>query len=237
MAAVCGQQIVHLALIKFQPLSATMTCKGQIIWRGAALAGLACLAAAACASGGRAPIHYAGTPAPAAASTAIAPRLPAAPAPLDLTAIPFEPTTAPIVINDQPYSECVPYARNISGIAIWGDAVTWWAQAASRYVRSSRPAPGSVLVLRGYNDLTRGHVSFVRDAVSSRLLRIDHANWLKGGEISLNVPVIDVSANNDWSQVRVWHIPGGYWGGRIYEAEGFIHPYRTDGASNANVSG
>ncbi len=206
------------------------------MWRGTALAGLACLAAAACASGGRAPIAYAGALAPAT-HPAIAPRPPAAPAPLDLTTIPFEPATAPIVIGDQPYLECVPYVRNISGIAIWGDAVTWWAQAAGRYVRSGRPAPGSVLVLRGYNDLTRGHVSFVRDVVSPRLLRIDHANWLKGGEISLNVPVIDVSPENDWSQVRVWHIPGGYWGGRAYEAEGFIHPYRLDGASSVNVGG
>lgn len=217
-------------------MSATMTDKGHIMWRGAALAGMACLAAGACASGNRAPIDYAGALTPAS-HTAIAPRPPAAPAPLDLTAIPFEPAMAPVIIRDQPHSECVPYVRNVSGIAIWGDAVTWWAQAASRYVRSSRPAPGSVLVLRGYNDLTRGHVSFVRDVVSSRLLRIDHANWLNGGEISVNVPVIDVSPNNDWSQVRVWHIPGGYWGGRAYEAEGFIHPYRLDGASSVNVSG
>jgi hypothetical protein len=31
--------------------------------------------------------------------------------------------------------------------------------------------------------------------------------------------------------VRVWHVPGGYWGGRTYEVEGFIHPYRLDGGS------
>jgi hypothetical protein len=213
-----------------------MTGKGQIMWRGAALAGMACLAAGACASGSRAPIHFASAFA-SAGHTAMAPRATPAAAPPDLTAIPFDAAAQPVVISDQPFSECVPYVRNISGIQIWGDAVTWWAQAAGRYVRSSRPAPGSVLVLRGYNDLTRGHVSFVRDVVSSRLLRIDHANWLKGGEISLNVPLIDVSPNNDWSQVRVWHVPGGYWGGRAYEAEGFIHPYRLDGASSVNVSG
>lgn len=212
-----------------------MTGTGRISWRRVALAGAAGLAATACASGGRAPIQYAST-FTAAAQTAKSPRATIVSPPLDLTAIPYDAAAQPIVISDQPFSECVPYVRNISGIAIWGDAVTWWAQAASRYVRSTRPAPGSVLVLRGYNDLTRGHVSFVRDVVSSRLLRIDHANWLKGGEISLNVPVIDVSPNNDWSQVRVWHIPGGYWGGRAYDAEGFIHPYRLDGASSVNVS-
>jgi len=212
-----------------------MTDNSQISWRRAALAGVAGLAATACTSEGRAPIQYANTFA-AAGPTAMAPRSMAPSTPLDLTAIPFDAAAQPIVISDQPFSECVPYVRSLSGIQIWGDAVTWWSQAASRYVRSSRPAPGSVLVLRGYDDMTRGHVSFVREVVSSRLLRIDHANWLKGGEISVNVPLIDVSPNNDWSQVRVWHIPGGYWGGRAYAAEGFIHPYRLDGASSVNVS-
>ena len=211
-----------------------MTGKGCNSWKRAVLAGVAGLAATACASAGRAPIVYVGKPSSPAATPP--PSLPA-PAPPELTSIPFDAASPPVVVNDQPYLECVPYARSVSGIEIWGDAVTWWAHAASRYVRSSRPAPGSVLVLRGYNDETRGHVSYVREVVSQRLLRIDHANWLKGGEISLNVPVIDVSPNNDWSQVRVWHIPGGYWGGRAYEAEGFIHPYRLDGASSVNVSG
>lgn len=213
-----------------------MTPKALNSWKRAALAGVAGLAATACASSGRAPIVYAGTPASPKAPAAMPPRLLAAPPPLDLTAMPFDAATTPFVVSDQPYLECVPYARSLSGIEIWGDAVTWWAQAASRYLRSGRPAPGSVLVLRGYNDDTRGHVSYVREVVSQRLLRIDHANWLKGGEISLNVPVIDVSPANDWSQVRIWHIPGGYWGGRAYEAEGFIHPYPLDGASSVSAS-
>lgn len=212
-----------------------MAFRVRISWKSpvlaGVLAGVAVLGLSACASGARAPIQFAGAmPAPRA--------LPAGPvlapppvAPLDLTVMPFDAGNAPTVVPDQPYSECVPYARLISGIQIWGDAVTWWAQASTKYVRSSRPAEGSVLVLRGWNDVTRGHVSAVREIVSSRILRVDHANWLKGGEISLNVPVIDVSDANDWSKVRVWHVPGGYWGGRTYEVEGFIHPYRLDGAA------
>lgn len=204
-----------------------MTDEGRISWRGVGLACLAGLGLSACASGTRAPISYAArTPAPAIVQPSVPARPPSAPAPLDLAAIPFDDATAPYVVSEQPHLECVPYARQLSGIEIWGDAVTWWTQAATRYLRSGRPAPGSVLVLRGYNDNTRGHVSYVREVVSPRLLRIDHANWLKGGEISVNVPVIDVSPDNDWSQVRVWHIPGGYWGGRTYQAEGFIHPFR-----------
>ena len=208
-----------------------MALWARISWKRAVVAGVAGLAVSACASGARAPIQFAGTtPAPRALPPAPAPLFRAAD-PLDLTVIPFDATNAPSVVPDQPYSECVPYARLISGIQIWGDAVTWWAQAASKYVRSSRPAEGSVLVLRGWNDVTRGHVSAVREIVSPRILRVDHANWLKSGEISLNVPVIDVSDANDWSKVRVWHVPGGYWGGRTYEVEGFIHPYRLDGGA------
>lgn len=213
-----------------------MAFRAQTGWGRAVLAGLAGLALSAClsacASSVRAPIQYAATaPAPRTLPVAAPVSLPPAAAPLDLTFIPFEAANAPSVIRDQPYSECVPYARLISGIQIWGDAVTWWAQASAKYVRSSRPAEGSVLVLRGWNDVTRGHVSAVREIVSSRILRVDHANWLKSGEISLNVPVIDVSEANDWSKVRVWHVPGGYWGGRTYEVEGFIHPYRLDGGA------
>ena len=197
---------------------------------GAGLACLACLSLGACLSARPAPIMYSGR-----TSAAAVLNLPAASdivrVPLDLTTIPFDATNAPYVLQNQPYSECVPYARSLSGIQIWGDAVTWWTQAANTYVRSTRPAPGSVLVLRGWNDDRRGHVSSVTEIVSSRILRVDHANWLKGGEISLNVPVIDVSDANDWSRVRVWHVPGGYWGGRTYEVDGFIHPYRLDGGS------
>jgi len=126
--------------------------------------------------------------------------------------------------------QCVPFARQISGIQIYGDANTWWRQAAGRYPQSSRPAAGAVLVTRGYNNPGRGHVAVVTRVDSSRLIRVDQANWLNNGEISVGVPVLDVSPNNDWSEVRVWHIPGGHWGGRIYRAEGFIHPFALHAA-------
>jgi surface antigen len=126
--------------------------------------------------------------------------------------------------------QCVPFARQASGVQIFGDANTWWRQAAGRYPRSNSPAYGSVFVLNGYNNPGRGHVAVVTHIDSSRLIRVDHANWLNGGEISRGVPVLDVSPNNDWSEVRVWHIPGGHWGGRVYQAEGFIHPFQLQAA-------
>jgi surface antigen len=100
--------------------------------------------------------------------------------------------------------QCVPFAREASGVEIYGDANTWWVRAEGRYPRSSQPAPGSVLVVRGYRDTGRGHVAVVTRIESSRLIIVDHANWLNGGEISVDVPVLDVSPDNDWSQIRVW---------------------------------
>lgn len=145
---------------------------------------------------------------------------------VDLPSPPDYSAGPPVVADATARLQCVPFARQASGVEIYGDANTWWAQAAGHYPRSSLPAPGAVFVMRGYRDNSRGHVAVVRWVESDRLIYVDHANWLNAGEISVRVPVLDVSPNNDWSQVRVWHIPGAAWGGRIYQAEGFIHPFR-----------
>lgn len=138
---------------------------------------------------------------------------------------PIDPYAPPRIIADMPPEQCVPFARQASGVEIYGDASTWWAQAEGHYPRSNIPAVGSVLVMRGYSDPTRGHVAVVASVVSERVIRVDQANWLNQGEISLSVPVIDVSPNNDWTEVRVWYIPTNDWGARVYQAEGFIHPF------------
>ena len=83
----------------------------------------------------------------------------------------------------------------------------------------------------GFNNPGRGHVAVVTEIVSERLIRVNHANWLNNGEISVDVPVLDVSPNNDWSELRVWHIPGNHWGGRVYAAEGFIHAFSLHAAA------
>ncbi len=126
--------------------------------------------------------------------------------------------------------QCVPFAREASGVEIFGNANTWWQQAAGRYPRSNVPAFGSVFVLHGYNTSARGHVAVVTHIDSDRVIRVDQANWLNGGEISRGVPIMDVSPNNDWTEVKVWHIPGGHWGGRTYRADGFIHPFQLQAA-------
>ena len=41
-----------------------------------------------------------------------------------------------------PYIQCVPYARQVSGIQIRGDAHTWWGQAEGRYAKGRLPRVG-----------------------------------------------------------------------------------------------
>ena len=129
---------------------------------------------------------------------------------------------SPRVLRNQAPLQCVPYARQTSGVGIWGDAYTWWDKAAGRFGRSSAPEAGSVMVMKSYGNTQRGHVAVVRRVVNDREIVVDHANWLNGGEISLDNPVMDVSDDNDWSEVRVWYAPGGHYGGRVYQVQGFI---------------
>ena len=126
--------------------------------------------------------------------------------------------------------QCVPYAREHSQVKLYGDAYTWWDQAAGKYERGTAPASGAVMVLFGYAGPEHGHLAVVKRIVSAREIRIDHANWLDDGSIYVNDPVVDVSANNDWSMVKVWNIKTGGWGVKIYPVRGFI------GSSNTNLA-
>lgn len=148
----------------------------------------------------------------------------AALAPAEAVTDQVETLDAPQVRRLSARFQCVPYAREQSGVEIRGDAVTWWRQAAGRYERVQAPQAGAVIVMRGYHNANRGHVAVVRHVLSERSIIIDHANWLASGEVTLNVPVVDVSPKNDWSQVRVWHIPTHTWGQRVYNVQGFILP-------------
>ena len=126
------------------------------------------------------------------------------------------------VANSRASLQCVPFARRESGVEIYGNANTWWRQAQGRYETAETPSEGAVMVLRGYATANRGHVAVVKEIVSPRLVIVDHANWLNGGEITRDVPIMDVSEAGDWSAVRVWHVPGRHWGGRSYNVQGFI---------------
>jgi hypothetical protein len=121
--------------------------------------------------------------------------------------------------------ECAPYASAITGLALTGDAASWWGEAAGRYPRRHRPVPGSVLVFRRIGRMPYGHVSVVRRVVSRREILVDQANWVHH-RIGHADPVIDVSRSNNWSAVRVWWAPAAAMGITIYPTDGFVGPAR-----------
>lgn len=121
---------------------------------------------------------------------------------------------------------CVPYARARSGIDLRGDAWEWWQAAAGHYLRGQVPRPGSVMVLDRAGRLRDGHLAVVTRVLSSREIRVDHANWASGtlkGRIARDQPVLDISPANDWSRVKVWYPPSGAYGVTAYPVAGFVH--------------
>jgi len=119
--------------------------------------------------------------------------------------------------------ECVPFARQASGIQLYGDAHTWWDQAAGQYDRGTEPVQGGVLVFRRTGRLGHGHVSVVSEVVSGREIRVTQANWVHR-RIGRDEPVVDVSSAGDWSAVRVWWAPSRSLGVTTYPTYGFISP-------------
>ncbi|MEC3951274.1 CHAP domain-containing protein [Sphingobium sp. HWE2-09] len=119
--------------------------------------------------------------------------------------------------------QCAPFARQVSGIEIHGNANTWWGQAEGRYDRGHEPRVGAVLAFAASRSMPVGHVAMVSKVVSGREVLLTHANWSYRGGIERNVRAIDVSANNDWTDVRVWYGPIGDLGLRSNAARGFIY--------------
>ena len=127
--------------------------------------------------------------------------------------------------------QCVPHARDVSGIQIRGNAHTWWYQAEEKgYKRGQRPKIGSVFVLSKTNRLKYGHLSVVKKIVDSRTIEVEHANW--GASMADRcivyryMPVQDVSKNNDWTLVRFWNYPSKSYGS-LYKGSGFIYAKPT----------
>ena len=127
-----------------------------------------------------------------------------------------------------PYLQCVPYARQVSGIQIYGDAHTWWDQAEGRYARGTKPKAGAVMAFLPSGNSRLGHVAAVSKVIDSRTVLIRHANWSpingRRGQIEDNVQAVDVSPENDWSEVRVWYGPSQALGSSHWPLAGFIYP-------------
>jgi hypothetical protein len=141
--------------------------------------------------------------------------LPAPEAALDQAALP---SPAP--------QQCVPYARQVSGIELHGDAWTWWEGAAGRFERGSRPLAGSVLVLRRSERLRWGHLAVVTAIDGPRRIRLTHTNWGNDPEtrrrVYRDMTAMDVSPDNRWTEIRFWNREAGAYG-RPYPAHGFIY--------------
>ena len=121
-----------------------------------------------------------------------------------------------------------------SGINIFGDAWTWWNQAVDKFQTGRAPATGSVLVFRPEGRMSRGHVAVVSDILTDRVIRVTHANWGGSrGKVEENVTVVDVSGQNDWSQVKVWYSPIHDLGTTVYPTYGFIYNGARDAFDGA----
>jgi surface antigen len=127
--------------------------------------------------------------------------------------------------------ECVPFAREMSGIQIFGNAHTWWGQAAGKYDRGREPKIGAVLSFRPHGSMRLGHVAMVSHIVDDRTVKLTHANWSlingRRGQIERNVTAVDVSEAGDWSRVKVWFAPLRDIGKTSWPTNGFI--YRSSG--------
>lgn len=125
------------------------------------------------------------------------------------------------------YWQCVPFARLISGIQIFGDARTWWQQAVGKYETGFQPRAGAVLCFKPTQRMKLGHVAVVSEVLTDRIVQITHANWspIEGsrGKIERDVTLVDVSPRGDWSQVKVWYDPSRDLGGSTYPTYGFIY--------------
>src|SRR3546814_8648579 len=64
--------------------------------------------------------------------------------------------------------QCVPFARAETGIEIYGNAKTWWAQAAGDYDRGQEPREGAVMAFAGTRGMPLGHVAVVEKIVGHR---------------------------------------------------------------------
>jgi hypothetical protein len=124
---------------------------------------------------------------------------------------------------------CVQYVQHATNVGLHGDAGDWWDNAEGAFNRGEAPKAGAIMVFSKTDNLPYGHVAVVRQVQNKRSILIDHANWSpihgRRGQVERGVRVIDVSAQNDWSEVRVWYTPTHDVGQTVYPLNGFIYTH------------
>lgn len=129
--------------------------------------------------------------------------------------------------SSSPYLQCVTFARQLTGMQIFGDAWTWWEKATGKYDEGHAPKPGAVLVFRPQGKMRLGHVAVVSQIITDRYIQVTHANWSpingRRGQVEDHVNVLDVSDKGDWSKVKVWYGPLNDLGTTVYTTYGFIY--------------
>lgn len=123
--------------------------------------------------------------------------------------------------------QCVPFAREVSGIQLRGTADSWWQNAPPRYNQGAIPTARAVLVLKATSHMPSGHVAVVKRVLDARKIEVTHSNWADGSwdkRITYDRQLaVDASPTNDWSQVRFWNYEK-HTLGFLYAAYGFIYP-------------
>lgn len=153
---------------------------------------------------------------------------------LVLCSVALASSAVPSAADAATFWQCAPFARMFSGIQLFGAAASWWNQAIGKYGRGDAPKAGAVLVFKAAGAMRDGHVATVSKIVSDRVIEVTHANWSVPGKVEHDVEVMDVSAKNDWSRVRVWFKGVHDLGTSSYPVYGFIYggkaPARTETA-------
>lgn len=115
---------------------------------------------------------------------------------------------------------CATYVKAVTDFDIHADAYLWWSRAAHRYARGIQPAAGAVLAFRAIRRMPLGHVALVTKVLGPRMILVNQANWVRN-TVTVDTQVRDVSAKNDWSEVRVQNLDGSFGG--VYPTHGFIY--------------
>ena len=123
--------------------------------------------------------------------------------------------------------QCAIYARDVTGVRLYGDADSWWRGSSNLYNRGQKPRNGAILVLKKTSRMHGGHVAVVNEVLGPHMINVTHSNWgadSKSRHIIYDaMRVKDVSANGDWTSVRFWNYEQNVFG-FPYAAYGFIYP-------------